>query len=98
MVRSPRKAISKKRTETEIEPTLITNRRIDVRMGVTINLGDYQSQRIDLGFSGDIQDDEILEEKYDQMLTWVEDKLAAEVDMVRKATPVLNKIREGSKV
>jgi len=98
MVRSPRKAIGKKTPKEEIKPkvkTIISGRRIEVKMGMTINLGDYQSQRIDLGFSGDIKDDEILEEKYDEILTWVENKLAHEVHIIKTAAPVLNKMRNG---
>ena len=98
MARSPRKALGKKTPKEKIKPkvqTSITGRRIEVRMGMTVNLGDYQSQRIDLGFAGDIKDDEILEEKYDQILTWVEDKLSAEVDLIKRATPVLNKMKNG---
>jgi hypothetical protein len=96
MVRSPRKAISKPKPKEEVNPKPginIANRRIEVRMGMTINLGDYQSQRVDLGFSGDIRDNEELEAKYDEMLTWIEDKLSAEADLIQKASPVLNKMR-----
>jgi len=94
MARSPRKSES---NPSPKGPVAFTNRRIDVQMGVTINIGDFQSQKIALGFSGDIRDDENLEECYDAMLTWVEDKLAVEASLVETAKPVLAKIRKAIK-
>ena len=97
MARSPRQSEGDSGFKKTIVHPNFTDRRIEVRMGVTINLGDFQSQRIDLGFSGDIRDDEELESCYDAMLTWVEDKLAVEAELIETAKPVLAKIRKAIK-
>ena len=94
MARSPRRSESDTSPQKEVT---FTNRRIEVHMGVTINLGDYQSQKIGLGFSGDIGDGEDLESCYDSILTWVENKLAIEAELVETAKPVLAKIRKAIK-
>ena len=44
-----------------------------INKGVTLNLGDYQSYRIDIGMETD-------EEDYKKVKKWVEDKLDKEID------------------
>jgi hypothetical protein len=44
------------------------NRRIDVKMGRTINIGDFENKRIEIGISRDIKDaDDIVGEIQDTM-------------------------------
>ena len=40
---------------------MLTNRRIDVKIGRTINTGNYESERIDISLGGDIEESDILE-------------------------------------
>ena len=40
---------------------MLTNRRIDVKMGRTINTGNNESERIDISLGGDIEESDILE-------------------------------------
>jgi len=43
------------------------NRRIEVRLGRTINMGDFESARIDIGLEADISDSEELNDAYCNM-------------------------------
>lgn len=43
------------------------NRRIDVRVGRTINTGDYESYRIDVGLAADIEDGKPLNDAYHEL-------------------------------
>lgn len=45
----------------------VKNRRIEVRMGQTVNMGNYESMRIDVGLACDIHNDEDLDEAYDEL-------------------------------
>jgi len=51
------------------------NRRIEISIGKTVNLGDYESIKIQVGLSQDIQDKDDLEEEFDRIYEDVEIKL-----------------------
>ena len=72
------------------------NKRIEVRMGMTINMGDYNSHRIELGMSADIDDFEDISKAYEAALIYVEEKLSAEASLVNSAAPVLKRIRKAN--
>jgi len=55
------------------------NRRIEVRMGKTVNLGNFESFRLDIGMAADISDEEDIDLKYDKMVKIVENKLDEEI-------------------
>ena len=56
------------------------NRRIEVRMGETANLGNFESFRVDIGMSADIPDTSDINEEYDKMIDIVEDRLSKELE------------------
>ena len=53
----------------------ITNRRISVEISRTINLGDYNSVRLQYGLEGDIEDKVNIVEEYSKLTTETEEML-----------------------
>jgi len=51
------------------------NTRISVELSTTINLGNYESKRLQAGISFDIPDGENVEEHYRNAWTFVENEL-----------------------
>jgi len=51
------------------------NRRIEVSVGKTVNLGDYESIKIQIGLSEDISEKDILEDSFDNVFEDVNIKL-----------------------
>lgn len=62
----------------EVEPA-----RVSVAMGMTINLGDYQSARIDVSVSLPCYREEV-DDAYAHAREWVEEKIAVEAEMVKR--------------
>ena len=51
------------------------NRRVEIQIGKTINLGDFESVRVDIGLSEDISEKDILEDSFDSVFEDVNVKL-----------------------
>jgi methyl coenzyme M reductase subunit D len=59
------------------------NTRVSVSLGYTLNLGNFQSLRIDLGVTDSRKDGENIGEAFERVYGFVEDRLA---DKVKEAT------------
>jgi len=53
--------------------------KISVTLGYTVNLGNFQSLRIDLGITDSKRDAENTDQAFERVYKFVEDKLAAKV-------------------
>lgn len=60
------------------------NRRIEAKVGRTINTGDYESYRVDAGLACDIEDDEVLNEAFHRLFTEVGKQLLVNSDGVKR--------------
>lgn len=49
--------------------------KIDVRLGATINTGNFQSLRIDIGVEDEVRKDEHIDQAFDRVYKYVEHKL-----------------------
>jgi len=67
------------------------NRRIEISIGKTINLGDYESIKIQVGLLQDIQDKDDLEEEFDRIYEDVEIKLNEYCEQLEKEHSNKNK-------
>ncbi len=61
------------------------NLRIEVRIGETVNLGNFESFRVDIGMSADISDTSDINKEYDWMIDIVEDRLSKELERGKEA-------------
>lgn len=55
------------------------NTRVKVALGYTLNLGNFQSLRIDLEVSGNKRESETTSEAFERVYSFVENKLAEKV-------------------
>jgi len=53
--------------------------KVSVTLGYTLNLGNFQSLRIDLGVTDSKRDGENTDQAFERVYKFVEDKLAAKV-------------------
>ena len=53
--------------------------KVSVALGYTLNLGNFQSLRIDLGIEDSERDGENISEAFDRVYSFVEDKLTEKV-------------------
>jgi len=53
--------------------------KVSVTLGYTLNLGNFQSLRVDLGVEDDKREDEKVEEAFERVYAFVETKLAEKV-------------------
>ena len=53
--------------------------KINVTLGYTLNLGNFQSLRLDLGIIDSKRDDENIEQAFERVYKFVEDKLTEKV-------------------
>ena len=60
------------------------NRKIEVKKGITLNMGNYESERIDIGISGDIAEEDNLDEEIAVLLTQVDNYLQQEVKEIKE--------------
>jgi len=67
------------------------NRRIEISIAKTINLGDFESIKTQVGMSEDIQDKDDLEEEFDRIYEDVEIKLNEYCDQLEKEHSNKNK-------
>jgi len=56
------------------------NRRVEARLGRTINIGNHEFIRVDVGLSGDIEDRELLNSEYDKTFSEVNKQLMVRCD------------------
>lgn len=57
---------------------------VSVNLGMTVNLGDFESLRIDIGLEVEGKDGESPTQTYERAYKWVEDRLAEKVEEARK--------------
>lgn len=91
MGKSPKNTDSVTNEETPL--VKLTNRRVTASMGATVNLGEYQSQRVELGLSADIADDVQIEDGFGNVLDYVENQLQFEVERILTNGNVIEKAR-----
>lgn len=53
--------------------------KVNVALGYTLNLGNFQSLRIDLGIEDSKKDGENIQQAFDRVYSFVEEKLAEKV-------------------
>jgi hypothetical protein len=58
---------------------MFENREIEVGYSRTINVGNYNSERIHVGFKASIKDDQPIEKVYDEAFKIVEDTMSNEL-------------------
>lgn len=56
------------------------NTKINVTLGYTLNLGNFQSLRIDLGIVDSKRDGESMQEAFDRVYGFVENKLITKIN------------------
>ena len=56
------------------------DRRIEVKVGKTVNLGNYESERIDIALGGTIENDEDVNVVYDEVFELLNDELNKRVE------------------
>jgi len=61
--------------------------KINVTLGYTLNLGNFQSLRIDLGIEDSRRDGETIDEAFNRVYSFVESKLAEKVNESKDEIP-----------
>lgn len=61
--------------------------KINVTLGYTLNLGNFQSLRIDLGIEDSRRDGESMNEAFDRVYSFVETKLTEKVNESKDEIP-----------
>jgi hypothetical protein len=61
--------------------------KINVTLGYTLNLGNFQSLRIDLGIEDSRKDGETIKEAFDRVYDFVEQKLTEKVNESKDEIP-----------
>ncbi len=56
------------------------DRRIEVKVGKTVNLGNYESERIDIALGGTIENDEDVNVVYDEVFELLNSELNKRVE------------------
>ena len=59
--------------------TVFKNRRVEVAYSKTINTGNFNSERVHAGFSGEIKDDVDIDKAYDEAYKIAEDVMKNEL-------------------
>jgi len=59
-----------------------TKRRIEVSLGKTINLGDYESMRVDVTYAADLKDKEDAVEAYESCWELVDRELSKKIEQI----------------
>lgn len=54
--------------------------KVSVTLGYTLNLGNFQSLRLDLGIVDSRRDGENIDQAFERVYKFVEDKLASKID------------------
>lgn len=61
------------------------NTRISATLGYTLNLGNFQSLRLDLGVTDDRREGENIDEAFERIYTFVEQKLGEKVKEAKES-------------
>ena len=75
----------------EVEPA-----RVSMSMGMTVNLGNYESARLDVSVSLPCYREEV-EYAYAHAREWVEEKITLETEMIKKFQDSAKKAKEDNK-
>lgn len=63
------------------------NTKINVTLGYTLNLGNFQSLRIDLGIVDSRRDGESVEDAFNRVYSFVENKLTEKINESKEDLP-----------
>lgn len=63
------------------------NTKVNVTLGYTLNLGNFQSLRIDLGIIDSRRDGETVEDAFNRVYTFVETKLTEKINESKSELP-----------
>ena len=63
------------------------NTKVNVALGYTLNLGNFQSLRIDLGVEDSRRDGETIQDAFDRVYGFVEAKLVEKINEAKSETP-----------
>lgn len=55
---------------------------LSMKLGLTLNLGNYQSARVDVGATVPTTEED-MDDKYDEMMTYISEKLNGEIEKIR---------------
>lgn len=59
----------------------MVNCKVRYSRGCTLNMGNYESERVDISLEREVEDSKkVIEDCYSKLESWVEDKLQAKVD------------------
>lgn len=58
--------------------------RVSTRLGFTMNLGDFQSARVDIGVEDDLRDGEGINDAFERVYSFVEKKLIEKQEELQK--------------
>ena len=58
--------------------------KVNVRLGFTMNLGDFQSARVDIGVEDDVREGEGVNDAFDRIYSFVETKLVDKQEELAK--------------
>ena len=60
------------------------NRRLKVSLGRTLNMGDYESYRVDVGLEADVEDGRPFNESYQELFEEVSKQLIVATETAKK--------------
>jgi len=63
------------------------NTKVNVALGYTLNLGNFQSLRIDLGVEDSRRDGETIQDAFDRVYGFVEAKLVEKINEAKSEIP-----------
>lgn len=63
------------------------NTKVNVALGYTLNLGNFQSLRIDLGVEDSRRDGETIQDAFDRVYSFVEAKLVEKINEAKSEIP-----------
>ncbi len=58
---------------------------IKIMLGATLNMGNYQSARVDVGIDYPCSSDESIDEDYEKAMEWVEGRLTAQIGELKQS-------------
>jgi len=63
------------------------NTKVNVALGYTLNLGNFQSLRMDLGVEDSRRDGETIQDAFDRVYSFVEAKLVEKINEAKSEIP-----------
>jgi hypothetical protein len=58
--------------------------KVDVTLGYTLNLGNFQSLRVDIGVEDSLRNEENVEQAFDRVYSFVEKKLIEKINEAKE--------------